>query len=80
MKLADLRDRFKTLRGPAIDQNAPPAEFDYSGKRATHYCKLCHAQWMNHADGSWSLVSAVCGKCCDNEPMGAQIVEMPGLR
>ena len=51
---------------------------------ATHRCKICGALWVlwppNPAwppplrDGSWSVLTPdIMGKCCDNEPMGAQI-------
>lgn len=46
---------------------------------ATHRCKVCGAKWRANepmpgmSDGSWSLVSARCGPCCDNVPMGRQI-------
>ena len=49
----------------------------------THRCKVCRALWVEWPadpakppplqNGSWSLCSAVCGKCCDNAPMGEQI-------
>lgn len=53
---------------------------------ATHRCKVCGALWRLNPgqpskyppthpfhDGTWTLVSATCGKCCDNVPMGEQI-------
>ncbi len=53
---------------------------------ATHRCTVCGALWVlwppdptwpeGHPlrPGSWScLTLATMGKCCDNEPMGAQI-------
>lgn len=48
---------------------------------ATHRCKVCGALWRWNTpsvvrDGSWSLVSATCGKCCDNVAMGDQIEEL----
>lgn len=42
----------------------------------THYCKECRALWRKWPDGSWSLVTMSCGKCCDNAPMGEQIVSL----
>lgn len=43
-------------------------------KTPTHRCKICKALWRkNRRKGTWSLVSPVAGKCCDNEPMGEQI-------
>lgn len=42
----------------------------------THYCRECKALWRRWPDGSWSLVTAACGKCCDNVPMGEQIVAL----
>ena len=47
--------------------------------RATHRCKACSALWVQHLDGSWSLCSDTCGKCCDNMAMGDQI-EAIGMR
>jgi hypothetical protein len=38
---------------------------------ATHYCVVCAARWVNHGDGSWSLVSNDCGPCCENVAMDA---------
>lgn len=40
---------------------------------ATHRCKVCKAQWAQWEDGSWSLQSDSCDKCCDLVPMGAQM-------
>lgn len=67
------RLRFEKLAEPASE---PP----------THRCKICGALWrLNAADpvnfppphpfanGSWTLVSISCGKCCDNVEMGTQI-------
>ena len=39
----------------------------------THYCVVCAARWRRHDDGSWSVLSE-CGPCCDNAPMGDQII------
>jgi hypothetical protein len=47
-----------------------------SDARVTHYCKVCFAMWQQHDDESWSLRSKACGKCCDNVPMGEQIVAL----
>lgn len=46
---------------------------------ALHRCKICGALWKLNLpsdvqpEGSWSLVSPTCGKCCDNVAMGVQI-------
>lgn len=46
---------------------------------ATHRCTVCGAHWIHHLDeGSWSLHSETCGACCDNAPMGDQIVPIDG--
>lgn len=51
-----------------------------NGRTATHYCNQCGALWLLYGpmqgapEGGWSLVSRACGPCCDNAPMGAQIV------
>lgn len=58
------------------------------GRAPTHRCKVCGALWIlwppnpDHIvpdlrDGSWSLFSLRCGKCCDNAPMGDQIEPLP---
>lgn len=39
----------------------------------THRCKVCLALWRQWDDGTWTLRSGSCGKCCDNAPMGDQI-------
>jgi hypothetical protein len=56
----------------------------------THYCKVCNAFWFcaepdpssphdREREGYWHLVSATCGKCCDNVAMGDQIAAwVPG--
>jgi hypothetical protein len=60
----------------------PPVEV--GGRIATHYCRDCGALWRElppdraFPDGSWTLVSNACGKCCDNAPMGSQIVAFNG--
>lgn len=41
--------------------------------KPTHECMVCGALWVCWPDGSWSLWSESCGKCCDSMPMGAQI-------
>jgi hypothetical protein len=56
-QLADERAGFKMMREA----------------RATHRCKVCAALWVRHPDGSWSLCSDTCGKCCDVAAMGSQI-------
>lgn len=43
----------------------------------THRCKDCGALWKQWDDGSWTLRSEKCGKCCDNEVMGEQIEQLP---
>jgi hypothetical protein len=46
---------------------------------ATHRCKVCGALWRLNdptevqPEGSWSLASEACGRCCDNVAMGDQI-------
>jgi hypothetical protein len=48
-----------------------------------HRCKICGALWRLNPpssvqpDGSWTLVSEKCGKCCDNVEMGSQIEPVP---
>lgn len=58
---------------------------------ATHRCKVCGSRWRHNDDGSWSLKRGTqtslvdpggnyytkADICCDNEPMGAQIEELP---
>lgn len=51
-------------------------ENDPAGRTPTHQCKSCGAFWIYYPEklagmqnGSWSLVSASCGSCCDNVPM-----------
>lgn len=59
---------------------------------ATHRCKICGSRWRRWDDfagftGGWSLYRGTvaadtypygaAGKCCDNEPMGAQIEPLP---
>lgn len=43
---------------------------------ATHRCTYCGAQWRKNDDGTWTLISEKCGDCCNNEPMGHQIVRL----
>ena len=50
---------------------------------ATHICAICGALWRQFPDnsegvpeGSWSLRSRKCGRCCDNAPMGMQIIPL----
>lgn len=49
---------------------------------ATHRCRECLSEWVQHANGTWSLVRGSqpgaypmgsAGKCCDNVAMGEQI-------
>ena len=49
------------------------------GAAPSHYCNVCSAMWRQWDDGSWNLRSKQCGKCCDNELMGDQIVAMSML-
>ena len=48
----------------------------------THRCKICGALWIffsktdSWPEASWSLYSPSCGQCCDNAPMGDQIVDL----
>lgn len=59
---------------------------------ATHRCKVCGSRWRRGEEpdgscGGWSLFRGTLhestyplgrpGPCCDNEPMGAQIEELP---
>lgn len=56
-----------------------------NGREATHYCDQCGALWAELPameglpHGGWTLVSATCGQCCDNAPMGKQIVALAGV-
>jgi hypothetical protein len=56
--------------------------------KPTHWCKICGAYWVRWSKdncpnmqeqfiGQWTLVSSSCEKCCDNEVMGDQIMELP---
>lgn len=67
-------------------ESCPAREQDMKGAQvaetqATHRCKICGALWRLWQpgeakagdDGSWSLISPTCGKCCDNVAMGDQI-------
>lgn len=48
----------------------------------SHKCVVCGAMWRYWRAGdlasikedSWSLQSNTCGQCCDNVPMGEQIM------
>lgn len=78
---------------PAAD-GAWPCEAPPAALPATHRCKVCGALWRLNpalapeATGmpatyplhfeTWSLVSASCGKCCDNVAMGEQIEALGG--
>lgn len=47
----------------------------------THKCIHCAAVWRSLGgaeapEGGWSLSSSRCGPCCDNAPMGDQIVKL----
>src|SRR5690606_28283345 len=58
--------------------SAPPSApvgVEVNGRHATHYCRQCGALWADYGE-HWSLVSASCGKCCDNAPMGQQIAPL----
>ncbi len=48
---------------------------EVNGRPATHYCNECGALWWDQGE-SWSLVSKDCSPCCDNAPMGSQIVPL----
>ena len=52
-----------------------PVGVEVNGRAPTHYCRVCGALWADFGE-SWSLVSAACGKCCDNVPMGEQIAPL----
>lgn len=65
-RFEDLRDALAAQPAQAWRDSFPP----------THYCRECKALWRRWPDGSWSLVTAACGKCCDNVPMGEQIVAL----
>lgn len=45
----------------------------------THRCRVCGAFWVKWQGGGWSICSATCGHCCDNEVMGQQspVEEIP---
>lgn len=52
----------------------------------THKCTICGALWKywpkeesNLGCASWQLRSSTCGKCCDNAPMGDQIVPLDAV-
>ena len=51
-------------------------------RKATHFCKVCGAQWMlipptaPVAPNTWTLISEDCGSCCDNVLMDAQVEEI----
>ncbi len=60
------------------------------GRIPTHRCKVCGALWIlwppdpEHVvpelrEGSWSVFSLHCEKCCDNAPMGEQIEPLPRI-
>lgn len=42
--------------------------------KPTHYCVVCAAIWQKWSDGTWTLRSDDCGPCCNNAPMGDQIL------
>lgn len=43
----------------------------------THRCTVCAALWTEWPDGKgWSLASAACGECCDNQSMGEQVARL----
>lgn len=74
-------ERFNDLRAALAAQ---PAQAWRDSFPPTHYCRECRALWRLWPNGSWSLVTMTCGKCCDNVPMGEQIAplasEYPTLR
>ena len=49
------------------------------GATPSHYCTVCGAMWKKYED-SWNLRSKECGPCCDNAPMGEQIVPMTAAK
>jgi hypothetical protein len=57
------------LSAPVIDTTLA------SDRAPTHRCKACGAYWMEWST-NWSLVSRQCGQCCDNVPMGDQILPL----
>lgn len=44
--------------------------------REKYKCKVCGAHWYKHQDNTWQLCSPSAGPCCDNVPMGDQMVEL----
>lgn len=46
---------------------------------ATHRCLCCEAAWTRHDDGTWSLKSNLSGQCCNNAPMGGQMVSIADM-
>lgn len=44
-----------------------------AGREPTHFCHVCRAQWRLNLNGTWTLCSLSCGKCCDNVAMSDQI-------
>lgn len=65
------------------EQDVKLESITVDGKTATHYCNKCGALWrllsaeeLPALGGGWTLVSKTCGRCCDNEVMGAQIVAL----
>lgn len=74
-------DQFDRLLAAApADKPDEPAPYNLeptTGMFASHRCRVCGAMWRKHDDGSWSLASSTCGKCCDNVAMGEQIEKLP---
>lgn len=74
-----LRKEYARLAAPAAPGNLTERLLPI--QTPTHRCKVCGALWKLWEpgeaspgdEGSWSLVSARCGKCCDNVAMGDQI-------
>jgi hypothetical protein len=71
---------------PGMDEKCGRCNVTRQETTATHRCKVCAAMWrLNPAEPekypsdhpfaqeTWSLVSAKCGKCCDNVAMENQI-------
>lgn len=57
--------------------HSSPSPWEQIGEDVNHHCKVCGALWVRHPDdATWSLCSQSCGSCCDNAPMGDQIVPL----
>ena len=68
-------DDEKVVASAATAPPGAPVGVEVNGRAPTHYCRVCGALWADFGE-SWSLVSAACGKCCDNVPMGEQIAPL----